>query len=75
MVHRDTVFHDVQVQANEGDIDNDLIQEVKFYRQETARLQSELNSCKNKLRQAELSVKTTAKEKHDAMLLIEAFDK
>ena len=50
MVHKDTVFHDVCIQANEGEIDNDLITEVQFYRTETARLSGELNLIKVKLR-------------------------
>ena len=43
MVFKDIKFIDFGVQADEGDIDNDLVQEVAFYKKETVRLMAEIN--------------------------------
>ena len=44
MVFKDTQFLDAEIQTNSGDIDADLLEEIKFYKQEVARLQLEINS-------------------------------
>ena len=42
---------------------------------ETARLQGELNTTRNKLRQSEREIKSCMKEKQEALNIVEAFDK
>ena len=42
---------------------------------ETARLQADLNTTRNKLRQSEREVKSCMKEKQEALNVVEAFDK
>ena len=49
LIYKDTKFADVGSQALEGDIDNDLIEKVAFYKKETARLQAEINASRYKV--------------------------
>ena len=49
MVFKDIKFIDMSVQAEEGDIDNDLVQQVAFYKKETVRLTGEIAAGRHKI--------------------------
>ena len=63
MVFKDVKFLDVGVQAEEGEIDNDLVQEVAFYKKETVRLMGEINAGRHKMLAHEKIVKDSQKAK------------
>ena len=43
MVCKDFNTAEIGIQANSDDIDHDIKKELQFYKQETARLQAEMN--------------------------------
>ena len=65
MVYKDIKTAEIGIQSLESDIDHDLINEMKFYKGETARLQQELNANRMKMLQHEKSMKAAMKEKND----------
>ena len=65
MVYRDIQTAEIGIQSLESDIDHDLINEMKFYKGETARLQQELNANRMKMLQHEKNMKAAMKEKND----------
>ena len=75
LIYKDVQFVEVGCQALEGDIDNDLIEKVTFYKKETVRLQGEINQMRYKMMQNEKMVKLAAKEKKDALVTIAALEK
>ena len=69
----ETVFKDIQtseigLQTTEKDIDLDLNNEVKFFRQEAARLQAEMNQNRMRMLQNEKNAKTASKAQTDAAI-------
>ena len=56
------------MQASANEIDHDIKVELQFYKQETARLQAEMNANKHKMVMNEKNVKAANKEKNDAVI-------
>lgn len=64
----------MEIQASEADIDNDLLEQVKFLKGDILRLQSEINGMKNKMAANEKAMKTATREKNDALLTSKVFE-
>ena len=61
-------MNDVGIQTIADEIDCDINAELKFWRNETARLQAETNQTRMKMLLQEKNVKTAGKERTDALI-------